>query len=131
MFISDWEHEKNALLLEDLQELKAEVASLNSSYDQCKKVKDTYLDKWSDESIEANALILKLKERLASLHDCHKVVKNQRDDSMRVAAELKTELAYLLGKDTRNSQQIAELKTANLSLKTDYQLYLKMNPSTI
>jgi hypothetical protein len=99
MIISDWEHEKNALLLEDLQE-----------------------------EVEKNK---KLKAELAALHDCFKVVKNQRNDSMRVAAELKTELAYLLGKDTRNSQQIAELKTANLSLKTDYQLYLKMNPSTI
>tara|TARA_R110002167_G_C12653682_1_gene649358 strand:+ start:449 stop:970 length:522 start_codon:yes stop_codon:yes gene_type:complete len=44
--------------------LRSEVASLNSSYDQCKKANDTYLDKWSDESIEANALISELKEEL-------------------------------------------------------------------
>tara|TARA_R110000803_G_scaffold144149_1_gene210057 strand:+ start:441 stop:767 length:327 start_codon:yes stop_codon:yes gene_type:complete len=69
MFISDWEHEKNALLLEDLQELKAEVASLNSSYDQCKKTKDTYLAKWSDESIENHKLILELKEQLAGCEE--------------------------------------------------------------
>lgn len=79
--------------------------------------------------IELDKEIKRLKRELASLHDCHKVVKKQRDDSMRVVAELKTELTYLVGTDMAKDEQLAALRAKNLYLETKHQLYLKMNPS--
>jgi polyhydroxyalkanoate synthesis regulator phasin len=60
MFISDWEHEKNALILEDLQE---EIKSLET--------KNTdLLKEWCIQAVECQELekeIEKLKKQLANL----------------------------------------------------------------